>query len=230
MGLGAQGWLVTSRTSGKARWGLATRGLSGKDSAAGREEELHDPAPPTPGWRPVPSTQPAVTSVENAIPSCPWSGGSLCYKWPVGLTPGGCNSFAEVTPVDLATKCRLAAPSSSGGRAGSCLVPTWPCVAALAGLALAPLSLAGRRAAVIHQDKPLPLAFVLRGPSTAFRLPDQPSRGALGQAWLTPQGTALLPMTVLLQVDATQDPSATHRAGGGRGDPSWMPHTSLALC
>lgn len=130
---------------------------------------------------------------------------STTTRWPMGLTPGGCNSFAEVTLVDLATKCWLAAPRSSGGRAGSCLVPTWPCVAALAGLALAPLSLAGRRAAIVRQDKPLPLAFALRGPSTDSRLPDRPSRGALGQARLTPQGTALLPMTMLLQVHAAQE-------------------------
>ena len=38
------------------------------------------PPHPPPADRPVPLTQPAVTSVENAIPSCPWSGGPLCYK------------------------------------------------------------------------------------------------------------------------------------------------------
>nr|XP_033712490.1 uncharacterized protein LOC117312362 [Tursiops truncatus]XP_033712491.1 uncharacterized protein LOC117312362 [Tursiops truncatus]XP_033712492.1 uncharacterized protein LOC117312362 [Tursiops truncatus] len=144
------------------------------------------------------------------FPDLSWGPGSLrppptTTQWPVGLSPGGCDSFAEVTLLDLATKCWLAAPRSSGGRAGSCLVPTWPCVAALAGLALAPLSLAGRRAAIVRQDKPLPLAFVPRGPCTDSRLPDRPSRGALGQARLTPQGTALPPVTVLLQVHAAQE-------------------------
>nr|XP_030732658.1 uncharacterized protein LOC115863700 [Globicephala melas]XP_030732659.1 uncharacterized protein LOC115863700 [Globicephala melas]XP_030732660.1 uncharacterized protein LOC115863700 [Globicephala melas] len=144
------------------------------------------------------------------FPDLSWGPGSLrppptTTQWPVGLSPGGCDSFAEVTLLDLATKCWLAAPRSPGGRAGSCLVPTWPRVAALAGLALAPLSLAGRRAAIVRQDKPLPLAFVPRGPCTDSRLPDRPSRGALGQARLTPQGTALLPVTVLLQVHAAQE-------------------------
>lgn len=46
---------------------------------AGKRNPMIPPRPPLAGG-PVPSAQPAVTSVENAVPSCPWSGGPLCIK------------------------------------------------------------------------------------------------------------------------------------------------------
>ena len=73
-------------------------------------------------------------------------------KWSACLTPGGCNSFAEVTPMDSATTSHLSRLCRKGRRLSSPHLA--PC-----GLAPVPQSLPGQRAAVTGQDKPLPLVF-----------------------------------------------------------------------